>query len=455
MLDPTNTILKDEPTTYGLESMDVLQSPRAGRVLARWVGGIGIFLFLVLFLPWQQNISATGEITALSPENRPQTIQSAIPGRIDRWYVQEGDFVGKGDTILSLTEIKDKFFDPEMLVRLEEQVNAKQSSLDSKAQKAKDLRRIIGALQQGRVLKLKQTRNKVRQMELKVVSDSMDYVAEQKNYAIAQNQFERQQTLYDEGLKSLTELQEKEQKLQQTRAKLTATENKFLATQNELLNAQIELNAVEADYLEKISKTEYELNTTLADLYDGQGSYAKLKNEFANMRIRSDQYEIVAPQDGYVVRALKSGIGETIKEGEGVVTVMPENPDKAVQIYVRPMDVPLLSVGRPVRLEFDGWPALQFSGWPSVAVGTFGGVVQVIDYVETTAKDGKYRILVSPDVDDNDGEWPEQLRLGSGVNGFVMLDEVPLWYELWRLYNGFPPSLQSEPGSGSPYKAKK
>lgn len=455
MLDPTNTLLQDEPTTYGLETMDVLQSPRAGRVLARWVGGIGIFLFLVLFLPWQQNITATGEVTALSPQNRPQTIQSAIPGRIDRWYVQEGEYVNKGDTILSLTEIKDEFFDPEMLTRLEEQVNAKQSSLDSKQQKAKDLRRIIGALRQARILKLKQTNNKVRQMELKVVSDSMDFIAEEKNYAIAQNQFERQQTLYDEGLKSLTELQEKQQKLQQTRAKLTATENKFLATQNELLNAQIELNAVEADYLEKISKTEYELNTTLADLYEGQGSYAKLQNEYANMRIRNDQYEIVAPQDGYVVRALKSGIGETIKEGEGVVTVMPENPDKAVQIYVRPMDVPLLSVGRPVRLEFDGWPALQFSGWPSVAVGTFGGVVQVIDYVETATKQGKYRILVTPDPDDDDGEWPGQLRLGSGVNGFVMLDEVPLWYELWRLYNGFPPSLQNEPGSGSPYKAKK
>ena len=266
--------------------------------------------------------------------------------------------------------------------RLEEQVIAKESSLESKRQKAQALRRQIEALEQNLALKLKQTRNKVRQMELKVVSDSMDFVAEQNNYAIAKNQFERQQTLYDEGLKSLTELQEKEQKLQQTRAKLTATENKFLATQNELLNAQIELNAVEAEYMEKISKAQSDLNTTLADLYDGQGSYSKLQNEYANMRIRSDQYEIIAPQDGYMVRALKSGIGETIKEGEGVVTVMPEDPDKAVELFVRPMDVPLLSVGRPVRLEFDGWPALQFSGWPSVAVGTFGGVVAVIDYVE-------------------------------------------------------------------------
>ena len=450
----SKTILGDS-SDYGLESMDVLQSPRAGRVLARWIGGIGIFLFLVLFLPWQQNINASGEVTALSPRNRPQTIQSAIPGRIDQWYVQEGDYVQRGDTILNIAEIKEKYFDPELLTRLSEQLGAKESSIESKEQKAAALRRQIGALRDNLQLKLKQTRNKVRQTELKLLSDSMDFVAEQKNYSIAANQLERQQTLYDEGLKSLTELQEKEQKQQQTRAKLISSENKYMATQNELINAKIELNSVEADYLEKISKAESDLNMTLSELYDAEGSLSKLRNEYANMRIRNDQYYMVAPQDGYVVRALKTGIGETIKEGEGVVTVMPENPDKAVELYVRPMDVPLLSVGRHVRIEFDGWPALQFSGWPSVAVGTFGGTVEVIDYVETDKKEGKYRILVTPDPG-NDGDWPEQLRLGSEAKGFIMLDEVPLWYELWRLYNGFPPSLDEEPEeAGATYEAKK
>ena len=441
-------------TYHGLESLEVLQSLQAGRMLARWVGGIGIFLFLVLFLPWQQNIDATGEVTALSPRNRPQTIQSAIPGRIDRWYVQEGDYVQTGDTILNIQEIKDKYFDPELLVRLQEQLNAKQSSIGSKEQKAQALRRQIAALRENLRLKLKQTKNKVRQTEFKLLSDSMAYVAEQQSYRIANNQLERQQTLYDEGLKSLTEFQEKQQKQQQTQAKLASTENKFLATENELINAQIELNSVEADYLEKISKAESDLNTTLAELYDSQGSLSKLRNEYANMRIRHEQYYMVAPQDGYVVRALKTGIGETIKEGEGVVTVMPENPDKAIELYVRPMDVPLLSVGRPVRLEFDGWPALQFSGWPSVAVGTFGGVIQVIDYVETASQQGKYRILIVPNPNE-DGNWPDQLRLGSEAKGFIMLEEVPLWYELWRLYNGFPPSLKNAPGSGSKYQEKK
>ncbi|MEO0331427.1 MAG: biotin attachment protein, partial [Bacteroidota bacterium] len=350
----------------------------------------------------------------------------------------------QGDTILTIRDVKDKFFDPQLLTRLQEQIEAKEASIQAKEQKAEALERQITALRDALRLKLKQARNKVRQSELKVISDSTDFLAEKVNANIADNQFERQQVLYDEGLKSLTELQQKEQKAQQAQAKLISSENKFYATQNELYNSQIELNSIEADYLEKISKAESDLSLTRAELAEAAGSLIKQRNEYANVEERLDRYSIIAPQDGFVVKALKTGIGETIKEGEGVVTVMPRNPDKAVELYVKPMDVPLLEVGRHVRLEFDGWPALQFSGWPNVAVGTFGGIVQVIDYVETDNKAGKYRILVTPDPG-NDGDWPEQLRLGSGVKGFAMLNDVPLWYELWRLYNGFPPSLEEEP----------
>ena len=110
------------------------------------------------------------------------------------------------------------------------------------------------------------------------------------------------------------------------------------------------------------------------------------------------------------------------------------------------MDVPLLRPGRKVRLTFDGWPALQFAGWPSVAVGTFGGIIAVIDQIN--APDGSYRVLVRPDATDE--KWPASpsLRVGSGVVGWAMLDEVPIWYELWRTLNGFPPTVkQPAPGA--------
>ena len=150
---------------------------------------------------------------------------------------------------------------------------------------------------------------------------------------------------------------------------------------------------------------------------------------------------MIAPRSGYVVKALKAGIGETIKDGEPVVTIMSENPDMAVEMYVNAMDIPLISNGRKARIQFDGWPALQFSGWPNVSVGTFGGIVQVIDRVDSGG--GKFRILIKPDPQDD--QWPTQLRLGSGIKGWVMLQNVPIWYEIWRQLNGFPARLYEDP----------
>jgi len=399
----------EQDKLYALRS---LKSPRAGRTLAHWMIGIFLAFLIILFLPWQQNIRGGGQVTQLNPANRPQTIETAIAGRIVKWYVQEGEFVSKGDTILTLAEIKENFFDPQLLTRLREQIDAKENSIASKDLKAGALSRQIRALRQA-------LDNKVEQAKAKLA-------AEKVRFQNAENQFLRNKTLFDAGNIPLTKFQE--------------IEYKYQGAQADYLNAQIELDRVEAEYLDKISKAESDLNNTQAELFDAQAELAKLKNEFANMQIRNMQYQIIAPQNGVVVKALKAGIGETIKEGEAVCSIMPQASDMAVEMYVRAMDVPLISKGRHVRIQFDGWPALQFSGWPSVSVGTFGGTVKVIDYVNS--QPGLFRILIVPDTKDE--SWPEQLRVGSGIKGWVMLDDVPVWYEIWRQLNGFPPSLYEE-----------
>ena len=366
-------------------------------------------LTIVLFLPWQQNIRGVGQITALNPANRPQTVETVIAGRIQHWFVREGDFVQKGDTIVSITEVKEKYFDPQLLSRISQQITAKESSLSSKKSKAEALRRQIMALRETMRLKLEQSEARL--------------AAEEVKFKNAENQFQRNKKLFEAGNIPLTKFQDIEYKLQ--------------GSQAEYLTAKIELGRTQAEYEDKISKAESELNNTLADAFDTEVEILKARNEFVNTEVRSNQYQVVAPQDGYIVKAVKAGIGETIKEGEAVCTIIPNMSDMAVEMYVRAMDVPLISKGRKVRVEFDGWPALQFSGWPSVSVGTFGGEVSVIDYVNS--KPGEFRILVVPDK--NDESWPAELRMGSGTKGWVMLDSVPLWYELWRQLNGFPPSL--------------
>ncbi len=437
-------------TNIELYALKALKTPNAGHLIAKWLMGLMVLFFVILFLPWQQNIRGKGKVSAFTPENRPQSVESAIAGRISNWNIREGQFVEVGDTILTLSEVKDKYFDPELLTRLKEQVTAKEKSIESKQKKSEALENQIEALEKALVVKYQQAENKVTQTQLKLESDSIDYLAEEVRYDNFKNQYERNKVLYDAGNIALTKFQDIESKYQEGRMKVVSAENKFLQAKAELINAQVDLSAVQAEYQDKISKASSDLNATLSDVFESQASLAKLKNEFANMEIRNNQYQVIAPQSGYVVKAMRAGIGETIKEGEGVVTIVPADPDVAVEMYIQAMDVPLLSQGRKVRIEFDGWPALQFTGWPSVAVGTFGGVVQVIDYMNSG--NGEFRILVTPDPDDE--PWPKQLRLGSGTKGWVMLDDVPIWYELWRQLNGFPPSLYREPFQAAEDKEK-
>lgn len=413
MLRISKNSIDDKLPQDRLYSLRALQTPRAGKVLAKWLMFLSFVFLVVLFLPWQQNIRGRGIVTALDPSHRPQTIETAIPGRIQKWHIREGQYVNKGDTILSLSEIKEKYFDPQFLSRLTQQIEAKQNSYSSKKQKAQSLKNQIIAMKS-------QQQNKLEQAQAKLD-------AEKVKFQNAENQYQRNKQLYEAGNIPLTKYQDFEYKFQESKANFN--------------NATLEVSRVGAEFTDKINKAESELNNTMAEFYDTQGALAKLRNEYTNMEIRNEQYQVIAPQAGIVVKALKAGIGETIKEGEAVCSIMPDASDLAVAMYVKAMDVPLISKGRKVRIQFDGWPALQFAGWPNVSVGTFGGQVEVIDFVNS--KPGEFRILVIPDQQDE--TWPIQLRMGSGTKGWVMLNDVPIWFEIWRQLNGFPASIYQQP----------
>jgi membrane fusion protein, adhesin transport system len=383
---------------------------KASRVLARIILFIVSIVIVFLFLPWTQNIRSRGYVTTLEPDKRPQTIHSVIAGRIEKWFVREGDFVKKGDTIVYISEIKSEYFDPELLSRTEQQITSKEMAVSSYLSKVKSMDVQIDALTITQKLKMTQAVNYIRQAELKVASDSIDLEAARINFTIAERQLSRIQSLYDDGLKSLTDLEEKKIKLQETQAKLISAENKLLSSRNELINAQVELTSVEAQYRDKLAKAEAEKYTALSSMYDAEATVSKMQNEYSNYTIRSGFYYVTAPQDGYITKAIATGIGETIKEGEELVSIMPANYQLAVEMYVNPVDFPLLRHGQQVRIMFDGWPSIVFSGWPNSSYGTFSGEVVAID--NFISQNGKYRILVAQYPDDL---WPAGLRAGSGA----------------------------------------
>lgn len=436
MLNITKNSLNEKVDLTRYESGKKVFHSRHFKYFNRFLKAFALFLLIILFLPWTQTISGTGAVTTLSPEKRPQTIQSVIPGQIRKWYVNEGDFVKAGDTIMHIGEIKDEYFDPSLVERTGDQVLAKSNSLYSYDQKLVALETQLQALRQERELKLEQARNKLEQARLKAQSDSIDLEAAKTNLNIAETQFNRTQLLQEEGLKAMTDVEEKKLKLQENQAKLISQENKLMASRNDIINARIEINRTQAEYSEKIAKINSDRSSVQSGRFDTEAEVSKLQNAFTNYEMRKDLYYVRAPQDGYINKAIKGGIGETFKEGEQLVNIMPASYDLAVETFVKPLDLPLLHKGEKVRVRFDGWPAIVFSGWPNVSYGTYGAKVVAIE--NFISPNGKYRVLLAPDEDDH--PWPAALRVGSGANTLALLEDVPIWYEIWRHLNGFPPN---------------
>ena len=315
MLNISKNRVEGKVNTKSYVSFSMLGNNKVSNTFSKLLIVSFLIFIIVLFLPWTQNIKSKGYVTTIQPDQRPQTINSIIAGKMEKWFVREGDFVEKGDTILFLSEIKDEYFDPNLLSRTEEQIKAKELTVQSYMSKVSSLDNQIDALLKTKSLKTEQAKNYIQQAKLSVKSDSVDLEAAKTNYQIALQQYERQEQLYKDGLKSLTELESRKLKLQETQAKMISAENKLLSSRNKLINAEVEINSINNQYRDKLSKAESEKFTALSSMYDAEALVTKMQNQYMNYSIRTGLYYITSPIDGYITKAIRSGIGETVKAG--------------------------------------------------------------------------------------------------------------------------------------------
>ncbi|MHA8090147.1 HlyD family secretion protein [Aquirufa antheringensis] len=400
-----------------------------------WLIGLGLILLGVLFLPWTQNIRSKGQITSLYQEQKPQKIYSPIAGKISRWWVKEGDFVEQGDTLAKISEIKAEYLDPKLISRTQEQLDAKKGTVSYYEQKVKSTEDQIANLRSSKALKQDQLNNKITALQQKLTGEKAELEAASNEYNLIKDQFERNQKMFKEGLISQTQFQQRNASMQNALAKKTISENKVNQTLQEIQNTKIELRGVDQEYSEKMNKAEGEKFQSLGMIETGKGDVAKLENQVASYTIRDGMYYILAPQSGQVINAKKAGIGEILKDGEELLTIVPQNTHYAVEMYVRPVDLPLVSPGQDVRFIFDGFPAIIFAGgWPDQSFGTFPGKIRAIE--NNIDEKGMFRVIVVENPKDK--KWPKQIKMGAGAQGITLLNDVPLWYELWRNINGFP-----------------
>jgi multidrug resistance efflux pump len=428
------------PVAYDEALMPSLQLARSSGVARRIAKSLLAFLLaticLMAFAPWQQTITGAGYVVAYAPRERQQVLEATIKGRIYRWNEElvENARVSKGDFIAEIRDLDDSY-----TMRLQGQMDNTNSILEF-SQKMVDATA-------GQLAAYQRVQTEVEAAQNAYVQSATEKVtAAQQKLAIAEAAIPQLQAAYDraEDLHSVGNI---------ALEKLQEIERKLLESQGKVKEEIANVSAARAELLGKQSDREAYIHKAAADVRYYEGALDKAKSEVSKAEkeqfemqskvARQSTQEIVAPFDGYLVHLSANSGSQMVKEGDPICTIVPETKDRAVQIWLDGNDAPLVAAGRHVRLQFEGWPAVQFAGWPSVAVGTFGGTVVSVDMVDNGK--GKFRCQILPDKSETN-EWPKDrfLRQGVRANGWILLEQVPLWFEAWRKLNGFPPTVDVE-----------
>jgi membrane fusion protein, adhesin transport system len=426
----------NDPLMDELSVLQNVRSPRSFQILA-WIAVFLMISVLVVLVitPWQQNVRGTGRVIAYSPLEREQPIEAPIKGRVIRWHVQEGSRVQKGDPIADIVDN-----DPNYLERLRQERQTIQSQLEINRAKVLAYELRVDDLSLSRTASIASARAKADSIKAKLDAAGQELDANIATLETARLNQERIVILEKKGLASRRELELTNLTFQKSQADVLKSQAKLGEVRNDLLAAQSEVTKADAG-------ANASLNSARATLQEARTSIEKNKAELIKLDVqmtRQSSQDIRAPRAGTILKLNTFSETVFVKEGDVLAYLVPDTRDRAVELYMNGNDTPLITTGRHVRLQFEGWPALQFAGWPSVAVGTFGGKVAFVDASDNGK--GKFRIVVVPDGKE---PWPAARFLRQGVrsNGWVLLNQVPLGYELWRQFNGFPPSMADEPGT--------
>ncbi|MBL9037045.1 MAG: HlyD family efflux transporter periplasmic adaptor subunit [Archangium sp.] len=412
----------------------LVRAPRATRTLARLlVVSLGITAAALAFAPWMQTVDGQGRVIAFAPVERQQDLQAPIEGRATRWYVHEGSRVKKGDVLVEITDN-----DPDILRRLKSEYDAIVARRDAAKMRIESIGSRVTALDASRTAAMRAAESRVAMAKQRTNAARQAMDAATAAEKTAKLNIDRQRKLLEQGLASQRAVELAE--LDEIRSS-TDVDRAHAALQA----AEAEALAIESDRLRVTTDATAGIDDARATRASAEAELAAASAEIARTEVRLARQQtqrVVAPTDGTVLRVIGLG-GEMLKSGATIATLVPDSEDRVVELWVDGNDVPLLNNELPVRLQFEGWPAVQFTGWPSVAVGTFGGRIILIDATDDGR--GKFRILVKPDGVD---PWPSghYLRQGVRVNGWVLVNQVKLGYELWRRFNGFPPVVaKTEP----------
>ena len=353
--------LRELPTT----NLSLTDFGWTATVLSRMLIGLLIAIILSLFfVPWQQSVRGSGQVIAYAALERQQTVQAPIEGRVVRWFVQEGDQVKAGTTI---TELSDN--DPNILKRLQREYDAVKSQVDATNLSINSFEGRIASLRSARTAALSNAQQQVRIAEEKRRGAERKVDAARAALKTAEVNVERQRGLHEKGLVSTRTLELAELAFETAKANLDRELANLNASGSDVQAQSANSTRIGSGEQASIESAQSSLQSLYASRAKAEAELAKVETRLA----RQQSMQIEAPRDGTVMRYIAREGGEIVKAGDPLFVFVPDTVSRAVEVWVDGNDAPLITKGRHVRLQFEGWPAVQFVGWPSVAVGTFGG----------------------------------------------------------------------------------
>ncbi|HMP78318.1 MAG TPA: HlyD family efflux transporter periplasmic adaptor subunit [Pirellulaceae bacterium] len=419
-----------------LPALKLVQSSRRIRSFARiLLFGLVLAVVGLVFVPWQQTARCSGRVIAFVPQERQQAVSSPIRGIVSMVApgLREGDFVRKDEVILELQPTAANLADQirNQMRDLEAKLEAIQVKIEVYGQNVRDF-------SEARDFAVRAVQEMVEAATANLKSKQQLVPAYEAKEWQARLNYERQLNLARDGAAAEKEVEKMKRDWDVAKSELESILLEVEAAQYEVEAKRLELD-------QKRSEMNTKVDNARAYQQGAISEQATVNKEIRELEIKMSELQqlvIRAPRDGTIYRLPVFERGQTVREGEPLFTIVPETKELAVELWVNGLDIPLVQVGDHVRLQFEGWPAIPPGGWPAVALGTFGGQVVAID--DSDDGTGRFRIQVRPALDDD--PWPEQhLRQGVRANGWVMLREVPLGYELWRQLNGFPPTRAVPP----------
>ncbi len=419
----------------------------------RWAARLLLLLFLatpilLAFVPWQQTVKCRGTVTAYAPTERRQVLTARVSGQIRTWHVVEGSRVKMNDPVV---DIEDN--DPDLAERLAAQRAFLTDRLGAAREEVEELTAAARAQEAARDAAVK-----AAEANREAATKAIEVARQTKANAEFALEFEKNRfETFDElfanprfgGLESRLSRDEARMRSDRARTDTDKADAEIQRAEAALLTQQSLVIQADANGLSAISVARGNLRKSEQNLFSIERELQDIDNRIERFKARN----VVAPCDGtiYRVAANVGQGGQYVKEGDELCTIVPDTSDRVVELFLDGLDAPLVlayadRAGRlpHVRLQFEGWPAIQFSGWPELAIGTFGGRVRQVDPAATAA--GAFRVLVEPEPRLEGDAWPDDafLRQGNQAVGWVLLNRVPLGYEVWRRLNGFPPVLAPE-----------